>query len=269
MKKIFTQTFKNEQLPFMELRHSNSNMHYKKHFHDTFSLGVNKCGESTYMNSDEVYTLNENKLSIINPNVVHACNASTEVINEYYMMYLDVDWCTNIQNLINENVTTFTPVSSHMLENKEFYHEYLSMCDYLFEEHSTVDKEDALINFFVKFFALFLEEDNTEVSDDRFDKMVEYLDSHYKENITLEELAGHFELNIFYIIRLFKSQMNLTPRAYLINVKINKAKQFLQQGYSIVDTALECGFVDQSHFHKNFLKIVATTPKEYQLNFVQ
>ena len=269
MKKTFTQTFKNEQLPFLELRHSNSNMHYKKHFHDTFSLGVNKRGESTYMNSEVVYTLKQNRLSIINPNTVHACNASTEVLNEYYMMYLDTVWCANIQNLINDSVTAFTPVSTHMLENEEFYLEYVALCDYLFEEHSVLDKEDSLINFFLKFFALFLEESRSVVVDEKFEQMVTYLDEHYKENITLDELSQHFELNTFYIIRLFTSQMNLTPRAYLINVKINKAKEFLQQGYSIVDTALECGFVDQSHFHRNFLKIVATTPKEYRLNFVQ
>ena len=157
MKKTFTKTFKNEHLPFLELRHSNSNMHYKKHFHDTFSLGVNKKGVSTYMNSDEVYTLTENKLSIINPNTVHACNASTEVLNEYYMMYLDTTWCTNIQNLINENIANFTPVVTHMLEDKEMSHEYIALCEYLFEEHSPLDKEDALINFFLKFFSLFLD----------------------------------------------------------------------------------------------------------------
>lgn len=269
MKKNFTKTFKNEHLPFLELRHSNSNMHYKKHFHDTFSLGANKHGVSKYMNSDKVYTLKENQLSIINPNTVHACNASTEILNEYYMMYLDTVWCKNIQNIINDNITSFTPVPPHILEDKKIYHEYIKLCKYIFEEHSSLDKEDILITFFLKFFALFLEEINDEVIDEKFEQIILYLDQNYKENITLVELADHFKLNSFYIIRLFKSNINLTPRAYLINVKINKAKEFLQKGYSIVDTALECGFFDQSHFHRNFLKIVATTPKEYQLNFVQ
>ena len=78
-----------------------------------------------------------------------------------------------------------------------------------------------------------------------------------------------FDLNPFYIIRLFKSEMNMTPHAYLLNLKINKSKELLRKNHSIVDTALECGFFDQSHFHKNFLKIVACTPNEYKLNFVQ
>ncbi|MDZ7820178.1 MAG: helix-turn-helix domain-containing protein [Aliarcobacter sp.] len=47
------------------------------------------------------------------------------------------------------------------------------------------------------------------------------------------------------------------------------AKELLKKGFSIVETALECGFYDQSHFHRNFKKIVAITPKEYQDNFIQ
>jgi len=121
----------------------------------------------------------------------------------------------------------------------------------------------------MKFFSLYIEQDIDEVVDSKFEEIVAYLDENYKDNISLDELSQMFDLNSFYIIRLFKSQMNLTPRSYLLNVKINRAKEFLKKGYSIVDTALECGFFDQSHFHKNFLKIVATTPNEYRLNFVQ
>jgi len=42
MKKTFTKVFTHKKLPFIELRYSNSNAHYKKHFHATFSIGVIK-----------------------------------------------------------------------------------------------------------------------------------------------------------------------------------------------------------------------------------
>lgn len=269
MKKNFTKIFKDENLPFLELRHSNSNMHYKKHFHDCFSLGVNKIGESVYFNSGKEYILKTNALSIMNPKSVHACNALGEVLNEYYIMYLDASWCMNIQKLINDKVNDFINIPKHILEDKTYYKEYISLCDYLFQKHDSSDKEDALICFFLKFFTLFLDDVSTPTQDKKFEDIIKYLDENYKENIRLEELAQKFNLSSFYIIRLFKSQMNLTPRAYLINVKINKSKFYLQKGYSISETALECGFFDQSHFHKNFLKITTTTPKEYQVNFVQ
>lgn len=45
-------------------------------------------------------------------------------------------------------------------------------------------------------------------------------------NISLDDLSKEFDLNIFYIIRLFKLQMNLTPHSYLLNVRINKANEY-------------------------------------------
>ncbi len=269
MKKTFTKIFTDNKLPFIELRYSNSNKHYKKHFHSTFSIGVNKKGISRYSNSDKVYTLDENMISIINPNAVHSCNSSSEILNEYYMMYLDKNWCKEIQKSINNEVEEFMHVDEHILKDKKKYKEFLDLCELLFSENSYFDKEDELINFFMKFFSVYIKQDDNKVSDIKFEAILSYLDTHYKDNISLEELSNKFELNSFYIIRLFKSQMNLTPRSYLINVKINRAKEFLKQGHSIVDTALECGFFDQSHFHKHFFKIVATTPNEYKLNFVQ
>ena len=269
MKKTFTKIYTDKNLPFIELRYSNSNAHYKKHFHSTFSIGVNKKGSSIYTNSDKEYTLDKNMISIMNPNAVHSCNSCSEILNEYYMLYLDKNWCRDIQKSINNDIEEFVHVSQHLLEDEEIYDEFLSICKSLFSKDSFIDKEDKLINFFIKFFALYLEADNDKVIDKKFEKIVTYLDKNFKENISLFELSKKFELNSFYIIRLFKSQMNLTPRSYLLNVKINRAKEFLKDGRSIVDTALECGFFDQSHFHRNFLKIVATTPNEYRLNFVQ
>jgi len=67
------------------------------------------------------------------------------------------------------------------------------------------------------------------VVDEKFKKMVIYLDENYKDNISLDELSKLFDLNSFYIIRLFKSQMNLTPHSYLLNVKINRAKELLKK----------------------------------------
>ncbi len=57
--------------------------------------------------------------------------------------------------------------------------------------------------------------------------------------------------------------MNMTPHAFLLNSKINKAKEMLKDDYSIVDVALECGFFDQSHFTRNFKSLYGTTPGQY------
>lgn len=253
----------------MELRYSNSNKHYQKHFHETFSLGVNAEGISIYTNKDNKYTLEENKLSIINPYDVHSCNSTSETLNKYYMMYLDVSWCEKIQKTLNPNITRFKNISEDILDDEVFYTRFLNLCGFMYEENSILEKENELLNFYFDFFSLFIKNTNKTQNNEKFELIKSFLEQNYKENLSLDEIANIFKLNPFYIIRLFKLHINMTPHTYLLNVKINQSKKLLKEDTSIVFTALECGFYDQSHFHRNFVKFTATTPKEYQLNFVQ
>lgn len=265
----FTKIFTNEKLPFLELRYSNNTKHYKEHIHETFSMGINLKEKSIYTNKNEKYELDFGMLALVNPNELHSCNPILKTPNLYYMMFLDEKWCHSIQKSICDECDSFKAFPKAILYDEKLYYEFKSLCETIFSDISSFEKENELINFFTKLFKPYLEESTSKIEDPIFDKILEFLKENYQENISLEELSQKFKLNSFYIIRLFKSKINMTPHAYLLNIKINKAKKLLKEGYSIVDTALECGFTDQSHFHRNFSKIVATTPKEYQLNFVQ
>lgn len=269
MNKIFTKIYSNDELPYMQLRYSNSNKHYKKHFHSSFSLGINKEGISIYSNQNKKFILDKNRLSIMNPYEVHSCNSCGNTLNKYYMMYLDTSWCLKIQKVINNDITKFVALDKKLLESKEFYIRFLNLCEFIYEDNSLEEKENELIEFFLDFFALYLKEDEELKTDKNFEEIKAFIDENYKENITLKDISDNFDLNEYYIIRLFKKHLNITPHSYLLNLRVNHARVCLKEGMSIVDTALECGFYDQSHLHRNFLNFVATTPKEYQLNFVQ
>lgn len=106
-------------------------------------------------------------------------------------------------------------------------------------------------------------------TNEKIENIISYMHKHIKEDISLNDLAKEFNLSTFYIIKLFKKELDISAHSYFINLKIELAKELLKKGFSIVETALECGFCDQSHFHRNFKKIVAITPKEYQDNFIQ
>lgn len=272
MTKSFTKVFIHEKLPFLELRYSNNTKHYKKHIHDTLSIGINLKGNTIYSNKEKEYSFDIGMLALVNPNEIHSCNPIDKIPNLYYMLYLDKNWCFGIQKTICEQIDTFIPFEKDLLNDKTKYKEFKLLCENLFSNITYQEKEEELILFLTKLFKTYLKdyhikptkEDNT-----KFEKLKAYIQKNYKKNISIDELSEEFQLNSFYIIRLFKNKLNMTPHAYLINLKINKAKEYLKDGYSLVDTALECGFSDQSHFHRNFVKIVATTPNQYKLNFVQ
>lgn len=250
------------------MRHSNTGNHYKEHIHDSFSIGINLKGESFYTNKDNKYRFKEGLLAVINPNELHSCNSISKINHEYYMLYLDTTWCFELQKSIYNKITSFQNYPENLIDDLTLSKKFITLCKLLFSTATIEEKQNELIEFFIKLFEDKLPINIEKIEDKNFEKICKYLNKNYKDNISLEQIAKKFELNPFYIIRLFKSNINMTPHKYLLNIKINYSKELLKRGFTIVEAALECGFVDQSHFHRNFLNIVASTPNQYRKNFI-
>ena len=65
--------------------------------------------------------------------------------------------------------------------------------------------------------------------------------------------------------RKFKEHFSLTPKQYVLHMKVHEACRLLPGANSIARVALETGFGGQSYFTKQFRSIVGITPKQYQL----
>jgi AraC-like DNA-binding protein len=95
-------------------------------------------------------------------------------------------------------------------------------------------------------------------------KMRAMLHSCRDSSPTIKELANYVNLNPFQTIRIFRETFGVTPHAYLLSLKVSRAKDLLRSGTTISEVAMELGFVDQSHLHRNFKKMTGATPGEYR-----
>ncbi len=89
----------------------------------------------------------------------------------------------------------------------------------------------------------------------------DFILKNYRRNISLEELSGMAGLSPYHFIRVFSQIYGISPYAYLIQAKIREAKNKLIAGNTIIDTALDLGFFDQSHFTNTFKKFMGTSPR--------
>lgn len=87
----------------------------------------------------------------------------------------------------------------------------------------------------------------------------------YAKTLTLEDLAGECHLSIATFRRLFKELYHQSPISYLLNIRIDKAKELLLLGCSLEETALSTGFSDSNYFIRYFRQKTGMTPKAYQL----
>ncbi|MGN0399804.1 MAG: helix-turn-helix domain-containing protein [Blautia sp.] len=93
----------------------------------------------------------------------------------------------------------------------------------------------------------------------------EYIYSHIKERITIEDLADTFGVSASYLSRLFKEETGISVSTYIRQQKIEVAKNLLQfSEYSMIDIANRLSFSSQSHFIQQFRDIVGMTPKKYR-----
>jgi AraC-like DNA-binding protein len=100
-----------------------------------------------------------------------------------------------------------------------------------------------------------------------YDKMAapqRHIDDNLQKALNLEKLASQLKLSKFSLIRQFKQYKGITPNEYLTIARVEKSKNMILQGNSLVASAFESGFYDQSHFSRYFLKYTALTPGQFQ-----
>lgn len=91
-----------------------------------------------------------------------------------------------------------------------------------------------------------------------------YLTEHYKEPVTLGQLASHAGISPYHLSREFKRNFRQTPFEFLRNFRIEKSKEALVKEKLIIEIACELGFFDHSHFIKCFYRNSGTTPSAYK-----
>lgn len=99
----------------------------------------------------------------------------------------------------------------------------------------------------------------------KFNQALEYIDVHYAEEITLEDVAEIIGFSKYHFSRLFKQYTDYTFCDYLTYRRMKSAEEYLAHpDYSITDIALASGFPSISTFNRVFKQAKGCTPSEYR-----
>jgi len=99
----------------------------------------------------------------------------------------------------------------------------------------------------------------------RIEKAIAYINTNFKSQPTLEEVAEHIHLSPFHFQRLFSKWAGVSPKKFLQYISVGHAKNILKEGdASLADAALETGLSGTSRLHDLFINIEGMTPGEYK-----
>ena len=90
-----------------------------------------------------------------------------------------------------------------------------------------------------------------------------FIDTHFSENIDLDNISDEAYFSKFHFIRLFKTIYGKTPHQYLTRVRIENAKELLQNEISVSDVCFAVGFDSISSFTALFKRYTKLSPSEY------
>lgn len=246
------------------------------HWHEEAEFTLITQGQADYQIDLTTYPVKAGDLLFIPPLVLHSISPKSAFASESYVFHI---------NFLGGNSTDIcstrylTP-----LANQEFTMPYLITPDHpayadlqkLFAQiHTLYDKaapgyELSLKAHFLQTVFLMLQySERTRMLDssalsDKLKLVLDYIELHYAENLSVSELAGLVYFSEYHFMRFFKKHMNMTCVEYINAFRLEKAVKLFEQGNtSILDVSLSVGFHNLSYFHKLFKRKYQMTPKAF------
>ena len=100
----------------------------------------------------------------------------------------------------------------------------------------------------------------------RIKKTLYYIETHFREQITIAEIAASANISVSALLRLYHDILHTTPIQYLRRFRLDQTRDelLISPHAPIADIAYSCGFNDVSYFNRCFLKTYGETPSEYR-----
>ena len=239
--------------------------HSVPHTHNHMELFFIVGGKGQFLIDDQLYPVDVNTLVMINPNVTHTEVSLNAQPLEYIVLGIDgIELATsNTSNgqfsILNhyESMEISSCLRNILREMEQKNPGYEDVCQAYME---------ILIIRLMRTIALAVPAEPQTVSTNRQCAAVRrYIDLHFKEPLTLEQLAEEGHMNKFYLSHAFKKEYGLSPINYMISKRIEESKYLLAEtDLSMSQIAQLLGFSSLSYFSQVFHRTQDITPKEYR-----
>jgi AraC-like DNA-binding protein len=246
------------------VRHS-----FPRHTHDTFAIGVIESGvQATYYNGS-THIATSRDICLINPGEVHTGFSPHPSGWTYRVFYPEPSLLQGVASEMLAGGCGLPHFSSPVIKDRPLSTGILSLLKALDLSDVTIERETFLYSVIAQMISRHADRKGVFPPPKRTEKRVvrvllDYLDHHFTENISLRILSDVADLSAFHLLRVFRAAVGLPPHAYVIQKRVDHARRLLLKGLPIADVSLEAGFADQSHFTRAFKRIVGITPGCYR-----
>lgn len=240
--------------------------HSIAHTHHFTELFYITRGRGNFFIENKTFSVKENDLVIVNPNVSHTEMGCANTPMEYIVLGING---LQFKNEIDDAHSDYSVYN--FPHSREELGIYLKML--LKEVQKKNDNFESICQNLLEILIwIIIRETKAVLSITPAKKITkecrfieQYLDEHFTEDITLQTLSNLTYLNKYYLVHAFKNYKGTSPINYLIEKRISEAKHLLATtNYPIAKIATLVGFSSQSYFSQVFRKEVNMSPNEYR-----
>ncbi|MDQ0315272.1 AraC-like DNA-binding protein [Amorphus orientalis] len=240
---------------------------YAQHTHETYVVGTIVTGCETFRVRGERHYAVPGELCFVNPDEVHDGSPAEDGYS-YRMTYPSQALMIGLVEELTDRPCTGTPFfPAPIVRDPQLAERFVAAHRRLGETGDSLGQDEALLGVYSEALARYarvvVRPTGSEPSAVRM--AIDYLEAHYRSDVSLPELAGVAGLSRTGLIRAFRDATGLTPHAWLTDRRVRAARAALAAGEAPSDVALSCGFYDQSHLNRAFKARVGVTPGAYRV----
>ena len=233
------------------------------HWHDFFELEIVVSGTGTQIFNGKEYPIRSGTVIFSTPSDQHEIH--TKTTTEIIVVQFDE------HAIEKDSIDTFITSNEHFfyIDDKNTFELIVKLAEYLKNCSSK-----CVAKIFSTIFTL-LEPQKTNIVHSlkphyTIQQAVVYLHSHFKESPRLKDVASLFYMNQNYFCSLFKEATGKNYKEYLLELKLNYAKQLLNNtDWKVSRIASECGYSSHSLFTSEFKKHTSISPAQYRNQKIQ
>lgn len=262
---------------------------YIAHSHPAIEFGYFKDCYGTFTLKDKQYSIEPGDIFIFRSNEQHHVTeilGDKDIISMGFHFFPDFFWSHSNDAFDAKYVQIFSA------KNKQFENRLergststdliRDLLEKIHEEFETQSEDYGLMikSYLIAILILVIRQNGMEVSGElesnlnitsgnirRIQRVMDYIDQHITEELTLKTLSSVANMSTSYFSQLFKELNGFSSWDYIISKRIDLAQKMLISGNdSIYSIALQCGFNNTTNFYKAFKKITGVSPSTYRKN---
>jgi AraC-like DNA-binding protein len=243
---------------------------YDPHWHDSYLVGVTERGVQQFHCRRARHRSTTGGVILIEPGEIHDGEAPTPGGFSYRMLYLDPHWLDReLRQLFEQAPDRAQLRFDRTLVNDERLAIAIDQAfRSLHESDIRIARQAATDQLLTGMTAHLRWRTAADASAVRLPQVAQqardYLHAHMPEDIGLDDLARLAGVDRFRLSRAFKAAFGMAPHAYLIQLRLARARRLLAGGESPANTAAAVGFADQSHLGRWFSRAYRLTPADYR-----